>query len=77
LQVRQKPPEPILMGRHLIELGLEPGKMFGAILHKAYEAQLEGAFFDLPQAWHWLAAEDGFALPAEARQKLEKKIGID
>jgi hypothetical protein len=51
--------------------------MFGAILHKAYEAQLEGAFFDLPQAWHWLAAEDGFALPAEARQKLEKKIGID
>src|SRR5208283_803939 len=46
LQVLQKPPEPILMGRHLIELGLEPGKMFGTILHKAYEAQLEGAFFD-------------------------------
>jgi tRNA nucleotidyltransferase (CCA-adding enzyme) len=77
LQVRQKPPEPILMGRHLIELGLEPGKMFGTILRKAYEAQLEGAFFDLPQAWHWLAVEDGVELPAEARQRLEKKMEND
>ncbi|MGP8201841.1 MAG: CCA tRNA nucleotidyltransferase [Limisphaerales bacterium] len=75
LQVRQKPPEPILMGRHLIELGLEPGKMFGTILHKAYEAQLEGTFNDLPQAWRWLAAEDGFELPAEARRRLEKING--
>lgn len=74
LQVRQKPPEPILMGRHLIELGLEPGKLFGAILHKAYEAQLEGAFNDLPQAWQWLAAEGGFELPAEARRTLDKKM---
>jgi tRNA nucleotidyltransferase (CCA-adding enzyme) len=77
LQVRQKPPEPILMGRHLIELGLEPGKMFGTILHKAYEAQLEGAFFDLTQAWQWLAGEDGFALPAGARQRLEKRMKND
>jgi tRNA nucleotidyltransferase (CCA-adding enzyme) len=73
LQVRQKPPDPILMGRHLVELGLEPGKMFGAILDKAYEAQLEGTFSDLPQAWQWLAGEDGIALPAGARQKLEKR----
>ena len=77
LQVRQKPPAPILMGRHLIELGLEPGKMFGVILHTAYEAQLEGAFSDLPQAWQWLAGEDGFALPAEARRRLEMKMGKD
>jgi len=73
LQVRQKPPEPILMGRHLIELGLEPGKMFGEILHKAYDAQLEGTFFDLTQAWQWLAREDGFALPDEARKRLQRK----
>jgi tRNA nucleotidyltransferase (CCA-adding enzyme) len=77
LQVRHKPPEPILMGRHLIELGLEPGKMFGSILDKAYEAQLEGTFSDLTQAWQWLAGEGGFEWPAEARQKLEKKIGND
>jgi tRNA nucleotidyltransferase (CCA-adding enzyme) len=74
LQVRHKPPEPILMGRHLIELGLEPGKLFGTILDKAYEAQLEGTFSDLTQAWKWLAGEDGLELPESARQKLEKKI---
>jgi tRNA nucleotidyltransferase (CCA-adding enzyme) len=54
LEVRQKPPAPILMGRHLMELGLQPGPQFGPILHGAYEAQLEGAFFDLPQALEWL-----------------------
>ena len=73
LQVRQKPPEPILMGRHLIELGLEPGKIFGEILHKAYEAQLEGTFFDLTQAWQWLAREEGFSLPEKARTRLNQK----
>jgi tRNA nucleotidyltransferase (CCA-adding enzyme) len=74
LQVRQKPPEPILMGRHLIELGLGPGKIFGEILHKAYEAQLEGVFFNLTQAWQWLAGQANIALPAEARQRLEGRI---
>jgi tRNA nucleotidyltransferase (CCA-adding enzyme) len=48
------PPRPILMGRHLMELGLSPGKSFGLILAAAYEAQLEGAFVDLPQALSWL-----------------------
>ena len=73
LQVRHKPPEPILMGRHLIELGLKPGRMFGEILHKAYDAQLEGTFFDLTQAWQWLAAERDLELPDEARKKLAQK----
>jgi tRNA nucleotidyltransferase (CCA-adding enzyme) len=77
LQVRQAPPPPILMGRHLIELGLEPGQLFGQILHKAYEAQLEGAFFDLTQACQWLAREEGLALPEEARKKLEKMAGAN
>jgi tRNA nucleotidyltransferase (CCA-adding enzyme) len=75
LQVRQKPPQPLLMGRHLVELGMEPGKAFGVILHKAYEAQLEGAFTDLPQAWRWLAAQADPGLPPDARRNLEKKLG--
>jgi tRNA nucleotidyltransferase (CCA-adding enzyme) len=33
---------PILQGRHLIEAGYKPGRMFGAALKAAYEAQLEG-----------------------------------
>jgi tRNA nucleotidyltransferase (CCA-adding enzyme) len=47
-------PRPILMGRHLLELGLSPGKSFAVILAAAYEAQLEGAFVDLPEALSWL-----------------------
>jgi len=35
---------PILMGRHLIELGMEPGPHFGPILKDAFEAQLDGLF---------------------------------
>jgi tRNA nucleotidyltransferase (CCA-adding enzyme) len=73
LQVRQKPPDPILMGRHLIELGLEPGQSFGAILHRAYDAQLEGAFFDLTQAWQWLAKNEA-DLPDAAKKNLAQKI---
>jgi tRNA nucleotidyltransferase (CCA-adding enzyme) len=47
-------PRPILLGRHLLELGLSPGKSFGVILAAAYEAQLDGAFLDLPEALSWL-----------------------
>lgn len=54
LQVRQEPPRPILMGRHLIERGLQPSPRFGEILHQAYEAQLEGVFADLSGALRWL-----------------------
>ncbi len=48
------PPRPILMGRHLLALGMVPGTSFGRILDAAYQAQLEGAFQDLPQALAWL-----------------------
>lgn len=40
-------PEPIVMGRHLIELGLEPGPHFGPLLEACFEAQLDGVFSDL------------------------------
>jgi tRNA nucleotidyltransferase (CCA-adding enzyme) len=54
LEVRKSPPRPILMGRHLIELGMKPGTEFGQILHHAYDAQLEGTFKDLAGALEWL-----------------------
>jgi len=41
------------------------------ILHRAYEAQLEGVFFDLADAWQWLRAQDDLPLSASARGKLE------
>ena len=50
LQVEKKAPEPILMGRHLIELGFEPGPEFKTILDAVYEMQLDGKIEDLEQA---------------------------
>src|SRR5882762_2399400 len=42
LDVQQKPPAPILQGRHLLELGLEPGPRMGEITKAVYEMQLDG-----------------------------------
>ncbi|MBK9215567.1 MAG: HD domain-containing protein [Chloracidobacterium sp.] len=50
LQVEKRAPEPILKGRHLIELGLEPGPDFKRILDAVYELQLDGKIRDLEEA---------------------------
>ncbi|KAF0170474.1 MAG: tRNA nucleotidyltransferase (CCA-adding enzyme) [Limisphaerales bacterium] len=54
LRVQDSAPKPILQGRHLIAAGMKPGKEFKAILHEAFEAQLEGQFGDLEGAQAWL-----------------------
>lgn len=74
LQVEAKPPKPILMGRHLIELGMQPDRTFGNILHAAFEAQLEGQILDLPQAFRWLAEQHQFNLPDEAARALRDAL---
>jgi tRNA nucleotidyltransferase (CCA-adding enzyme) len=68
LQVQEKPPAPLLLGRHLLELGLTPGKDFGVILDRAYEAQLEGDFFDLTHALEWLRTQADLPLPEHVRR---------
>jgi tRNA nucleotidyltransferase (CCA-adding enzyme) len=50
LQIEKKAPEPILMGRHLIELGLQPSPKFKQILDAVYEMQLDGAIVDIDSA---------------------------
>lgn len=42
LDVEQRPPEPLLLGRHLLALGLEPGPRIGEITSAVYEMQLDG-----------------------------------
>ena len=42
LGVEHAPPEPLLLGRHLLQLGLPPGPRIGRILKLVYERQLEG-----------------------------------
>src|SRR3989440_5910272 len=50
LDVEQKPPAPILQGRHLLEMGLDPGPRMGEITKAVYEMQLDGRVRDLDDA---------------------------
>ena len=50
LEVDQRPPEPLLLGRHLLELGFEPGPRMGEITRAVYEMQLDGRVGNLDEA---------------------------
>ncbi len=49
-------PKPIVLGRHLIELGMKPGPEFKPIIDAAFEAQLDGAFADEAGGVAWVTA---------------------
>jgi hypothetical protein len=42
--VGQAPPEALVLGRDLVEMGWAPGPHFKGMLDRIYEAQLEGKF---------------------------------
>jgi tRNA nucleotidyltransferase (CCA-adding enzyme) len=50
LGVEHRPPGPILLGRHLLELGVHPGPRMGEILKSVYERQLDGQVTTLEEA---------------------------
>jgi tRNA nucleotidyltransferase (CCA-adding enzyme) len=75
LELKQSAPRPVLLGRHLIEIGLAPGEHFGSILNEAFDAQLEGAFGDLPGAFRWLAGRVEFGLSDDVKTKLLRQSG--
>ena len=50
LEVEQRPPDPLLLGRHLLELGIEPGPRMGEITRAVYEMQLDGRVRNLDEA---------------------------
>jgi tRNA nucleotidyltransferase (CCA-adding enzyme) len=50
LGVEHRPPPPILLGRHLLALGLAPGRRIGEILKAVYEQQLDGTITTLDEA---------------------------
>lgn len=54
LVVQDAAPRPLILGRHLLELGLTPGPHFKHILAACLEAQLEGAFGDEDGGREWL-----------------------
>src|SRR5207247_4360170 len=50
LGVEHRPPVPILLGRHVLALGLTPGPRVGEILQVVYEQQMAGTVTTLEEA---------------------------
>jgi tRNA nucleotidyltransferase (CCA-adding enzyme) len=50
LGVEHAPPEPLVKGRHLVELGVAPGRALGDVLRDVYERQLDGSVADFDAA---------------------------
>jgi tRNA nucleotidyltransferase (CCA-adding enzyme) len=50
LEIEEKAPSPLLMGRHLLEMGLQPGTRIGEITRAVYEMQLDGRVRTLEEA---------------------------
>ena len=59
------------MGRHLIDLGLTPGRHFKDLLERCFEAQLDGEFSDLDGG-----LEVARRAVAEARAGIEAGIEV-
>jgi tRNA nucleotidyltransferase (CCA-adding enzyme) len=49
LAVDRQGPLPLVMGRHLLELGVQPGPDMGRLLDDCFEAQLDGEFSTLEE----------------------------
>ena len=49
LAVEQQPPAPILLGRHLLEMGIAPGPRVGEITKAVYDLQLDGRVRNLDE----------------------------
>jgi tRNA nucleotidyltransferase (CCA-adding enzyme) len=50
LGVEHAPPDPLVKGRHLLELGVRPGPAMGEVLRQVYERQLDGTVSDVDAA---------------------------
>ena len=54
LSLKDEAPKPIMLGRHLLSLGLTAGPNFKPLLDAAFEAQMEGVFKDEAGGLAWL-----------------------
>jgi tRNA nucleotidyltransferase (CCA-adding enzyme) len=50
LGVEHQPPAPLLLGRHLLDLGMTPGPRVGEVLKQIYEKQLDGEIQTVEEA---------------------------
>jgi tRNA nucleotidyltransferase (CCA-adding enzyme) len=65
LSLKDEAPKPIMLGRHLLSLGLTAGPNFKPLLDSAFEAQMDGVFKDEAGGLVWLK-----------KQKLVKELGV-
>ena len=70
LGVEHAAPEPILKGRHAMELGMRPGPAIGRLLKRVYDRQLDGRVTSLEEAM--AAAREMIAEPASADDSLDQ-----
>ena len=71
LGVEHRPPEPIVKGRHLLELGVEPGPRMGEILRRLYEQQLDGHVQTIDEGLHARPSDRHAASQMTERSELE------
>ena len=64
LGVDRSPPKPLLLGRHLLDLGMTPGPAVGALLKQVYEKQLDGEI---------KSTEDAVALASQILSMSQRK----
>ncbi len=64
LGVDRSPPKPLLLGRHLLDLGMPPGPAMGALLKEVYEKQLDGEI---------KTTEEGIALATDLISVLHRR----
>ncbi len=70
LAVKDSAPKPIVLGRHLIALGLKPGPHFKPILDACYEAQLDGRITNLQEGIAFAKSLiDSGSVPAPRRER--------
>ena len=57
LRLRQSPPQKILQGKDLLQIGVPPGPAMGKILAQVFEAQLDGKVTNLESALSWARSQ--------------------
>lgn len=67
IEVLNSAPKPILLGRHLIQLGMKPGVEFKVVLESAFSLQLDGEITTFEEA---LAYAQACARPPQPRDQI-------
>lgn len=64
LDVESRAPAPIIMGRHLLDLGVPQGPAVGQLVDECYEAQLDGIFSNVEEGLAFAKQRLGLSLPS-------------